>query len=259
MGDHDERDTPARRTPAGRVLSSASRVSLLHVLQDEGPSTTPALAARTGLHENTVREHLARLVDARFVVRETERRTTRGRPRTVYRATSRDDVRTDPGAARHLAESVARARLTSLLLQGYGAPVGDVTESARRAGHALAAELSPPAGPHDQLLALEAHLDRLGFDPVLDQPRGTYDLWRCPFLDLARERPEVVCSVHLGLAQGVLEQVGGPVRAERLVPFVGPRHCELHVSGLPAAQPAPAHPAPPTPRAARRATTEGAP
>lgn len=260
MQDEDAYEAPARRTPAARVLSSASRVSLLHVLQDEGPSTTPALAARTGLHENTVREHLQRLVDARFVVRESERRTTRGRPRTVYRATSREDVRTDPGAARHLAESVARARLTSLLLQGYGAPLGDVTASARTAGRAMAGDLpSPPDGPDDQLLALEAHLDRLGFDPVLDPARGAFDLWRCPFLDLARERPEVVCSVHLGLAQGVLEQVAGPVRAERLVPFVGPRHCELHLSGVGAVGAAPAPPAPPTPRVARRATTEGEP
>ncbi|MCC2323032.1 helix-turn-helix transcriptional regulator [Cellulomonas xiejunii] len=251
-GNEPERTT--RRTPAARVLSSASRVELLHVLQDEGPSTTPALAARTGLHENTVREHLQRLVDARFVVRETERRTTRGRPRTVYRATTRDDVRTDPTAARHLAESVARARLTRVLLGGYGAAVEDVPASARRAGREMVDELPAlPAGPRDQVLALEAHLDRLGFDPVLDASGTTFDLWRCPFLDLARTRPDVVCSVHLGLAQGVLEQVGGPVRAERLVPFVGPRHCELHLSEVGAADvPSPA-------RAARHAPTEGEP
>lgn len=226
-------DAGTRRTPAARVLSAASRVELLHVLQDEGPSTTAALAARTGLHENTVREHLARLVDARYVVRETERRTTRGRPRTVYRATAGDDARTDPGAARHLGESVARARLTSLLLGGYGTAVQDVPEAARRAGRAMLDDLPDPRTvPGDQVLALESHLDQLGFDPVLSADGSTFDLWRCPFLDLARERPEVVCSVHLGLAQRVLEQVGGPVRAERLVPFVGPRHCELHLSSV---------------------------
>ena len=253
-------DSDTRRTPAARVMASASRVDLLHALQDDGPSTTAALAARTGLHENTVREHLARLVDARYVVREREHRTTRGRPRTVYRAVSRDDVRRDPGAARHLAESVARARLTSLLLQGYGADVRDVAASARAAGRAMVDDLPRPVGPLDQLVALEAHLDQLGFDPVLDRERATFDLWRCPFLDLARQRPEIVCSVHLGLARGVLEQVGGPVRAERLVPFAGPRRCELHLSGVDAhdARPAPTSPTtPPTPHADRRATTEG--
>lgn len=253
MTEHDDGDE-VRRTPTARVLSSPSRLELLHVLQAEGPQTTSALAVRTGLHENTVREHLQRLVDARFVVREPERRATRGRPRTVYRATTRDDVRTDPAAARHLAESVARARLTSVLLGGYGSAVGDVRESARQAGHDMLADLPPlPSGADDQVLALEAHLDRLGFDPVLSADRTTFDLWRCPFLDLARERPEVVCSVHLGLAQGVLEQVGGPVRAERLEPFVGPRHCALHLSGA-----ASAIAAPPS-SAVRRATTEGEP
>ncbi len=254
LTDDDPDDDPGRvrRTPAARVLAAPSRVELLHVLQDEGPSTTAALASRTGLHENTVREHLQRLVDARFVVRETERRTTRGRPRSVYRATTRDDVRTDPGAARHLAESVARARLTSVLLDGYGTGVGDVASAARRAGRAMVGDLPDlPAGEADQVLALEAHLDRLGFDPVLDADRTAFDLWRCPFLDLARARPEVVCSVHLGLAQGVLEQVGGPVRADRLVPFVGPRRCTLHLSG--------ASRRPAAPHAARRAPTEGEP
>ncbi|UZN05103.1 helix-turn-helix transcriptional regulator [Cellulomonas sp. S1-8] len=249
-----DRGGSVRRTPAARVLSSASRVELLHVLQNDGPSTTPALAARTGLHENTVREHLQRLVDARFVVREPERRTTRGRPRTVYRATTRDDVRNDPGAARRLSESIARARLTGLLLGGYGAAVADVAASARRAGRDMVDDLPAlPSGPHDQVLALESHLDHLGFDPVMGADGTTFDLWRCPFLDLARQRPEVVCSVHLGLAQGVLEQVGGPVHAERLVPFVGPRHCELHLSGVGSAGvPSPV-------RADRRATTEGEP
>lgn len=242
-----------RRSPTARVLASASRVELLHALQDDGPQTTAALVARTGLHENTVREHLQRLVDARFVVREAEHRTTRGRPRTVYRAVTREDVRIDPRAARHLAESVARARLTRILLDGYGAPVADVATSAQEAGRAMAGELPGlPSGADDQVLALEAHLDRMGFDPVLDEAGTTFDLWRCPFLDLARERPEVVCSVHLGLAQGVLEHVGGPVRAERLVPFVGPRHCALHLgAGTP--------PSTATERPARRVTTEGAP
>ncbi len=253
MTEHDDAGD-VRRTPTARVLASASRVELLHVLQTDGAQTTAALAVRTGLHENTVREHLQRLVDAGFVVRETERRATRGRPRTVYRATGREDARTDPAAARHLAESAARARLASVLLGGYGTPVGDVRESARRAGHAMLPDLPDlPSGADDQVLALEAHLVRLGFDPDLSPDGTRFDLRRCPFLDLARERPEVVCSVHLGLAQGVLEQVGGPVRAERLEPFVGPRRCALHLSGTGAAAAAA------TASATRRATTEGEP
>lgn len=255
MPNDDDRTGTVRRAPSARVLAAASRVELLHVLRDEGPSTTAALAARTGLHENTVREHLQRLVDAQFVVREPEHRTTRGRPRTVYRATTRDNAGPGPGAVRHVGESVARARLVSLLLAGYGAAVQDVALSAQRAGHDMAGTLPPPrADEDDQVRALEAHLEQLGFDPALDPAGTTFDLWRCPFLELARERPEVVCGVHLGLARGVLERVGGPVRAERLVPFVGPRHCALHLSGVPAPR---VRPAPPTSRTDRRATTEG--
>jgi predicted ArsR family transcriptional regulator len=67
-------------------------------------------------------------------------------------------------------------------------------------------------------------------EPEGDADRLEVHLHRCPFLDLAHERPEVVCSVHLGLARGVLAQEGGPLTAEWLEPFVEPQHCVLHLS-----------------------------
>lgn len=229
----------SRRTAAARTLGSGSRVDLLHLLQSGGPQTVGELADRTGLHENTAREHLQRLVLDGFVHRQPEVRTTRGRPRIVYRAVTSQDVRTDPVAARRLEDAIAGAALSRVLLQGYGKPVESVPETARAAGRELAARAvtavhpptprtSPDAPPEQrQLDALTAHLDRLGFDPDLEDEPLRFHLWRCPFLDLARERPDVVCSVHLGLAQGVLDAVGGPVEAAELHPFVEPHHCVL--------------------------------
>lgn len=231
----------SRRTAAARTLGSGSRVDLLHLLQSGGPATVGELADRTGLHENTAREHLQRLVVDGFVHREPEVRTTRGRPRIVYRAVTSQDVRTDPVAARRLEDAIAGAALSRVLLQGYGRPVESVPETARAAGRALAAsavaavratsprEATEPPPQQRQLDALCAHLDRLGFDPDLEEAPLRFHLWRCPFLDLARERPDVVCSVHLGLAQGVLDAVGGPVEAAELRPFVEPHHCVLEL------------------------------
>ena len=84
-------------------------------------------------------------------------------------------------------------------------------------------------GADRQLDALEGHLERLGFDPELDRSQLAFHLYRCPFLELAKARPEVVCNVHLGLAQGVLDAVPGPVAARELLPFVGPEHCVLQL------------------------------
>lgn len=233
-----------RRTAAARTLASGSRVDLLHLLQDGGEHTVGELAAATGLHENTTREHLQRLVADGFAQRTPERRTVRGRPRMVYRAVSADDLRSDPQAQRRLEESIARVALTRVLLEGYGRDVPSPRDAAEDAGRAMAehAGLRPVPGPDAagasaldrQLDALEGHLDRLGFDPELDRSTMRFHLYRCPFLDLAHARPEVVCHVHLGLAKGVLDAVPGPVAAARLLPFVGPEHCVLELALTPA-------------------------
>jgi predicted ArsR family transcriptional regulator len=239
--------TPGERRPARlRSGDAGGRHDVLRLLASEGAGTVASLADRTGLHENTVRSHLDRLVRDGLAAREVEVRTVRGRPRHVYRAVlppggpedGREGGRDGgPGPARGLDEAAARAGLTRMLLAGYGAAEADVVVAARQAGEQLLGTL--PGAPRpggtgsqaDQLRELTGHLDRLGFDPVpADGPVPVVQLWRCPFLDLARARPEVVCAVHLGLARGVLDRVGGPLRADRLVPFAGPRHCDLHLT-----------------------------
>lgn len=227
-----------RRPATARSGPASSRLDLLHLLREDGTATVAALADRTGLHENTVRTHLDRLVEAGAALREPEVRTVRGRPRMVYRAVvDPDGTAADPGPARRLDEAAARSGLTRLLLDAYGAAEPDVAGAAVAAGERMLSTLPgapepavAPRGPDAQRRALDGHLDRLGFDPVPDADGATVRLWRCPFLDLARARPEVVCGVHLGLARAVLDRVGGPVRADRLVPFAGPHHCDLHLS-----------------------------
>ena len=83
-----------------------------------------------------------------------------------------------------------------------------------------------------QLAALELHLDDLGFAPETEAPARTMHLRRCPYATLAHERTELMCEVHLDLARDVLAAEGGPVTAESLEPFVGPRHCLLHLDGF---------------------------
>jgi predicted ArsR family transcriptional regulator len=233
-----------RRTPAARTLASASRVELLDLLQTRGPATVGELSATTGLHENTTREHLQRLVDEGYAVRAPEHRTVRGRPRMIYRARTADDVRSDPVARRRLEDAIASAALTEALLRDYGRTSLSPAQTAVEAGHDLAlqraeeqaakgvseADLTAATSPEArQLLALEHHLDAMGFDPELEEQAPRFHMWRCPFLALARSRPEVVCNVHLGLASGVLEATGGPLHAVSIRPWVGERHCVLEL------------------------------
>lgn len=246
------------------LLASPSRMELLHLLQQGGPSPVAELARATGLHPNTVREHLSRLIEGGYVRSEPEVRTRRGRPRILYRVTCAADVRDDPEAQRRLDRSIAQAALTGALVRAFDP--GDHSERAAQAGREVGSRLdlptdppsrpgerqgesqgeggiavvpsdegdrSAPPHPHRELLALEAHLDAYGFDPVLAEPEETFRLWRCPYLELARERPDVVCSVHRGLAQGVLDQAGGSYEVASLTPFAGPDHCTLVVQRRP--------------------------
>ena len=238
----------SRRVSAYRTLASESRVAILHLLgQRAEPLGVDIIAAAVGRHVNTVREHLDRLVASGFVAREPEVRTVRGRPRMLYRSVDRVDP---PGDTR------ARDHLTRLMVAGYGRAVGVPAEAAEAAGTSWADRIVPPTaapgggatgaaaagggaapdvdGSPDatwtQLAALEQHFEELGFEPEADPVALQVHLRRCPFYDLARERTEVVCSVHLGLARGVLANAGGPLTATVLEPFVGPRHCVLQLA-----------------------------
>ncbi len=82
----------ARRVTAYRALASASRVTLLDALQQRDGMTITELAEISGLHANTAREHLGRLIEAGFVTCEPEERHTRGRPRMLYRAVAGSDA-----------------------------------------------------------------------------------------------------------------------------------------------------------------------
>ncbi|BDZ43747.1 hypothetical protein GCM10025865_30460 [Paraoerskovia sediminicola] len=231
--------------PPHRALSSESRVALLDLLHDRGHMTVTELAEGADLHPNTAREHLQVLCDAGFVAGEPEKRTTRGRPRTIYRALRTPDPAERQAPSPRASDAVARKELTQVLLQGFGERVESPAEAAREAGRQAAVRTAPWApgeAPSDPVAALDMHLDAMGFAPRYEDEPPTFHLHRCPFADLARQRPEVVCEFHLGLAQGVLsasaatarassdEEAPTPMDAPALHPFVGPQHCVLDLA-----------------------------
>ena len=76
----------------------------------------------------------------------------------------------------------------------------------------------------DQVVRL---LDEHGFEP--ERENGDVLMHRCPFRDLAEQHGNVVCSVHLGLIRGALAEIGAPVTATRLEPFVEPSLCRARL------------------------------
>jgi predicted ArsR family transcriptional regulator len=73
-------------------------------------------------------------------------------------------------------------------------------------------------------------LEGLGFAPSTDARVSVVKLHRCPLLEAAHRNPEVVCSVHLGLVRGALDELGADsARTEgiALQPFSEPGACRL--------------------------------
>ncbi|MEO7350135.1 MAG: helix-turn-helix domain-containing protein [Terrimesophilobacter sp.] len=191
-----------RHLPDYRTLASLSRINLLHELQQHGSKTITELADATGLHHNTAREHLHRLIDAGFVDSEPVPSVTKGRPKLRYRAARGSD---NP-AKRARQESAERR--TDLLRRIL--PLSDVNETRTAKSR--------------QLDALDDHLDQCGFDGEIHDDNTRVTMHDCPFSDLAKQNPQV-CQVHFALVQDALDIGEGPLRAKELHPFSAPLKC----------------------------------
>lgn len=205
----------ATARPAYGPISTYSRVQILHLVQSRSPRTIGEICEATGLHANTVREHLQRLIEGGYVIHRTEHRTTRGRPRTLYSAAT---------GAPDASSSVARDKVTAAARRG---------DLLRRVLPTPASDLSTDATY--QLDALIEHLEESGFEPVIDDAELTVDLTPCPHVAARPEDRPVLCRVHLSLMQGVLTEAGGPIVAEAVRDAASPQECTVQLRLMEAA------------------------
>lgn len=220
--------------------------------EHDGAVDAAELASQMGLHITTVRFHLDALCDEEAIVRTRMNRPGRGRPRTGYRAVEeRVDYRilaevlamelgqteeTRMRRAQHAGQKWA-ARIAVPLEAGTDvaddssrADTGDVLD--RAAVNTTAAFKSMGFAP-ELVAAAEPTPARANSRPAPGRERSIR-MHACPVRDLAGSRPEVVCGIHLGLLQGLLEKSAADeglrksarraLRA-RLEPFVEPDLC----------------------------------
>lgn len=190
-----------------RALGDPTRHRIFrYVGEAERPVSVAELTDYVQLNHNAVRQHLAVLKEANLVVEEVEDRSRPGRPRLLYRLHPEvADRWGTAGAYSWLANLLANA-----LRQKQEPREVGLSEGLRRA-----AELSPST---DRLDALESEIAQRGFRPTrVDKGRRVeFILGRCPFADVAVSDPGTVCQLHLGLAEGLAEGLGG-LAVERLV------------------------------------------
>ncbi|MBX3195861.1 MAG: helix-turn-helix domain-containing protein [Microbacteriaceae bacterium] len=214
----------ARRTDDFRGLTQPSRMRLLAEVQAEPGLLLRELAIRTGLHENTVRDHLLVLEAEGLITRQTVRAGRRGRPPETYHPVR--DAHLNPEAARRVDQAVQHGDLLRRMrADTTGANLG------RDAQH--------------QIDALYEHLDDSGFEPELAESALEIDLVPCPYNTMVEGDPDLVCRVHSQLISDTLNQVPGPVRLELLQPHLEHDLCRVHLTlaasrSIPATTSAPA-------------------
>ncbi len=204
----------ARRTPErpnlqseARALASPSRHRIFRYLADADDAVGVAeLTSFMGFNHNAVRQHLAVLVECGLVTEQVEESRGRGRPRLLYHLNPQAaGLWETPGPYQYLAGLFASA------LESGRTP----REEGQQAGRQTAATLR---GGRDPLDAFEDQIRRGGFHPqrIIKGSRVDFVLERCPFEDVATSNPGAVCQLHLGLAEGLAEGLGG-IEVDRLV------------------------------------------
>jgi predicted ArsR family transcriptional regulator len=210
-----------------KALGDETRYAMYRELATAtSPLSAQDLADRLGLHANTVRLHLDRLREVGLVDVEALHRGTVGRPQHRYfLAAGAPGLGFDPPAHALL------AGLLAALAERVGADPDDAADT----GHAWGVEAGKRTRTRSCLRALEAELLRLGFEPAVEPGDGTaegaarVEFLHCPFRELAEAYPELVCNLHRGLCEGVVDQVGGG-SVEEFATLYDPEPCHVTVS-----------------------------
>jgi predicted ArsR family transcriptional regulator len=226
------------RLPVFKALGDNTRYAIyLEVARSATPLSTAEVAEALDLHPNTVRPHLERMREAGLLEVETGGQGMVGRPQHRYSiAPDAPSLGLEPSSFRLLsrlvAGVVARADLPedeiaavgrehgrALAGLGWSAAATRPADTGEAGGRGPVGSESPaprgtgggarPLGSCAVVLA--RLLAELGFDPVTaDDPEAvTVAFTRCPFGEIAEAFPDVVCHLHRGMVEGIVESVGG--------------------------------------------------
>ena len=201
-----------------RALGDPTRHKVFRAIVDgDAPLDVARLTEQFGLNHNAIRQHLAKLVAADLVEETVAAPSGRGRPRLQYAVA--------PGAESRWGVTGPYERLSMWLAEAITTKETPV-ELGRRVGREGYRAAEKPSSPVEEMVA---QMSRQGFDPSVRNDGDAVEivLGECPFASAVLVAPDTVCGVHLGLAEGAADAIGG-IEVESLSPR-DPRsaHCVL--------------------------------
>jgi len=227
-----------------KALGDDTRYALYaELVSSRVPLSTSDLARRLGLHPNTVRPHLERMRDAGLLRVESASSGAVGRPRHRYTpAPGAPGVGLDPPAyqalAGLLAEVVSARSSEAALSPSQSARAVGRGEGRRMAAAGSKTGAGPKSGAAPKrrarpacVEALRSAMERMGFEPEVELSTGRAEMVfaHCPFRELAEAHPDVVCELHRGIAEGVVELAGGGEVAD-FATLSDPRPCRAQLA-----------------------------
>jgi predicted ArsR family transcriptional regulator len=207
-----------------KALGDNTRYAIyLELARSPLPRSTAQIADVLGLHANTVRPHLERMREVGLLEVRSEAGGGVGRPQHLYSlAPDAPSLGLEPPPFPMLARVLLEAAHTA------GLDASDLGDAGRVQGRADADRWS---GESDVVEALTVEQARLGFDPeVVDLERGAVMAFaHCPFRELADRHPDLVCALHQGLVEGLVDGIG---RAEvvRFHPLLDRTPCQVELA-----------------------------
>ena len=188
-----------------KALGDNTRYAIyLELARATRPLSTSDVAEVLGLHPNTVRPHLERMREVGLLDVEVDSRGSVGRPQHRYSlAADAPSLGLEPPTFPLMAGLLANVAAACAPEADHVAAVG--RDHGR---HAARARAVTGTGCVD---SVRAELAELGFDPVEDTDGDvvTIAFTRCPFQTLAEAFPELVCHLHRGMVEGMVEVLGG--------------------------------------------------
>ncbi len=191
-----------------RALGDPTRHRVFtYLVEADRPVGVVELTEHFGLNHNAIRQHLAKLTTAGLVVDSRVPTGGPGRPRVMYEV--------DPSAESRWGVTGPYERLSLMLTEIVR--TGDSPEEVgRRTGAQYRS--SEVLSTEERIAELEQAMVREGFDPDVRRTGDRVEivLQNCPFATSAAADPDSICSLHRGIALGVVGDDPG-LRVEELI------------------------------------------
>ncbi len=206
-----------------KALGDPTRYRMFRYIDEaKRPVYVDELTELLHVNHNAVRQHLAVLKDAQLVVDQLEIRSKPGRPRLLYSINPKV-----PGTWNTEGPYQTVAILMAEILKSRRSARDVGREAGKR-------RLQRSKGPKPSALkALRDSLEIEGFSPRQSRSDKGWEfvLERCPYVEVASVDPGTVCQLHLGLLEGMMQELDPRIKLHLTVHEPRRAGCGIRVSG----------------------------